>query len=93
MRGSIVMERKGQESIAYPDMKHYGNESTWCYADWVTFDLELARSNCFSGMGGPIVIAQKGRKSLMWNTKEMSQLDAALTGIHLTLTLTVDLDF
>ena len=28
----------------------------------MTFDLEFTRSNCISGMGGPIVIQQKGRE-------------------------------
>ena len=26
----------------------------------LTFDLEISRSNCISGMGGPIVIERKG---------------------------------
>ena len=39
-------------------------------------------------MRGPIVMERRGRESkdgLMWNTKEMSQQDAALTGVILTL--------
>ena len=45
-------------------------------------------------MGGLIVMERKGRESidaLMWNTKDMSQLDTALTGVPLTLTF--DLEF
>ena len=64
MRGPIVMEQLGQESIGCPDMKHYGNESTGCCADWGTFDLEFSRSNCISGMGGPIVMERKERGSV-----------------------------
>ena len=41
MGGPIVMERKGRELIACPDVKHYGNESTGCCADWGAFDLDL----------------------------------------------------
>ena len=29
-----------------------------------TFDLEFSRSNCISGMGGPIVMERKGRESI-----------------------------
>ena len=29
-----------------------------------TFDLEFSGSNCISGMGGPIVMEQKGRESI-----------------------------
>ena len=46
------------------DVKQKGNESTGCYADWGTFDLEFSRSNCISGMGGPIVMERKGRESI-----------------------------
>ena len=54
----------------------------------LTFDLKLSRSNCISGVGGPIVIQLKRRESIECpdvNIKEMSQLDAALTGIPLSL--------
>ena len=64
MGGPIVMEWKGRESIGCPDVKHYGNESTGCCADWGTFDLEFSRSNCISGMGGSIVMERKGQESL-----------------------------
>ena len=37
----IVTERKGRESVGCPDVKHYGNESTGCCADWGTADLCL----------------------------------------------------
>ena len=30
----------------------------------LTFALEFLRSNCISGMGGPIVMERKGRKSI-----------------------------
>ena len=30
----------------------------------LTFDLEFSRSNCISGMGGPIVMEWKGRESI-----------------------------
>ena len=30
----------------------------------LTFDLEFSRSNCISGMGGPIVMERKGRESI-----------------------------
>ena len=30
----------------------------------LTFDLEFSRSNCISGMGGPIVMERKGWESL-----------------------------
>ena len=30
----------------------------------LTFDLEFWRSNCISGMGGPIVMERKGRESI-----------------------------
>ena len=30
----------------------------------LTFDLEFLRSNCISGMGGPIIMEQKGRESI-----------------------------
>ena len=30
----------------------------------LTFDLEFSRSYCFSGMGGQIVMEQKGRESI-----------------------------
>ena len=30
----------------------------------LTFDLEFLRSNCISGMGGPIVIKQKEQESI-----------------------------
>ena len=30
----------------------------------LTFDLEFSRSNCISGMGGPIVTERKGRESI-----------------------------
>ena len=30
----------------------------------LTFDLEFSRSNCISGMGGSIVLEQKGQESL-----------------------------
>ena len=39
-------------------------------------------------MGGQIVMEWEGQDStayLMWNTAEMSKLDAALTGVPLTL--------
>ena len=64
MEGPFVMEWKGWESIGCPDVKHYGNESTGCCADWGTFDLEFSRSNCISGMGGSIVMERKGQESL-----------------------------
>ena len=45
----IVMERKGRRSIGCPDMKHKGNMSTGCCADWgtltLTFHLECSRPN------------------------------------------------
>ena len=41
MGGPIVNERKGRESIGCPDMKHKGNESIRCCAEWGTFDLCL----------------------------------------------------
>ena len=31
----------------------------------LTFDFELSRSNCISRMGGPIVMEQKGRESIV----------------------------
>ena len=65
MGGPIVMEWKGRESTGCPDVKHYGNESTGCCADWGTFDLEFSKSNWISGMGGSIVIDQKGQESLV----------------------------
>ena len=34
-----VIERRGWESIECPDVKHYGNESKGCCADWGTFVL------------------------------------------------------
>ena len=37
------MERKGRESMGFPDVKQ-GNESTGRCADWGTFDLEFSRS-------------------------------------------------
>ena len=40
MGGPLVMERKERESIGCPDVKHQGNESTGCCADWGTFDLD-----------------------------------------------------
>ena len=55
---------KGWESIGCSDVKHYRNESTGCWADWSTFDLEFSRSNCISGMGGSIVVELKGQESL-----------------------------
>ena len=61
--GPIDMERKG-ESIRCPDMKHDGNESTGCCAEWGTFDLEFSRSNCILGMGGTIVMERKGWESI-----------------------------
>ena len=64
MGGPIVMEWKGRESIWCPDVKHYGNETTGCCANWGTFDLEFSRSNCISGMGGSIVMERKGQESL-----------------------------
>ena len=64
MGGPIVTKRKGRESIGCPDVKHYGNESTGCCADWGTFDLEFLWSNCISGMGGPIAMERKGRESI-----------------------------
>ena len=54
----------------------------------LSFDFEFSRSNCISGMGGLIVMEQKRRESIGCpdgKHKEMSQLDAALTGIPLTL--------
>ena len=30
----------------------------------LTFDIEFSRSNCISGMGGPIVMERKGRESI-----------------------------
>ena len=60
----------------------------------LTFDLEFSRSNCISGMGGPIAMERKGRESIGCpdvKHKEISQLDAALTGVPLTLTF--DLEF
>ena len=30
----------------------------------LTFDLEFSRSNCISGMGGPIVMGRNGRASI-----------------------------
>ena len=30
----------------------------------LAFDLEISRSNCISGMGGPIVMEQKGGESI-----------------------------
>ena len=30
----------------------------------LTFDLELSRSNCISGMGGPIVMERKEEESI-----------------------------
>ena len=63
MGAPIVMEGNGRESIGCPDMKHRGNESAERCADWGTFDfdfdLEFSRSNCISGMGGPIVMEWK----------------------------------
>ena len=41
MGGPIVMERKGRESIGFPDVKHWGNEPTRCCADWGSFDIDL----------------------------------------------------
>ena len=35
------MERKGRESMGFPDVKHKGNEATGRCADWGTFDLHL----------------------------------------------------
>ena len=48
------------------DVKQKGNELTGCYADLgtFTFDLEFSRSNCISGLGGPIVMERKGRESM-----------------------------
>ena len=46
------------------DVKQKGNESTECCADSGTYDLEFLRSNCISGMGGPIVMEQKGLESI-----------------------------
>ena len=37
----IVMERKGRETIGCPNVKHQGNESSGCCADWGTFDIDL----------------------------------------------------
>ena len=54
MGGPIIMEWKGQESIAWADVQHYGNESTGCYADWGT--------NCILGMGGSIAMEWKGQE-------------------------------
>ena len=51
------MEQKGRESIGCPDVKHYGSESAGCYA-------EFSRSNCISGMGGPIVMERKEREAI-----------------------------
>ena len=66
--GPIVMEIRGWHSIECPGVKHLGNESTERWADsgtfTFTFDLEFWRSNCISGMGGPIVIERKGRDSI-----------------------------
>ena len=41
MRGTIVIQRKGRESIGRPDVKHDENKSTGCCADRGTFDLDL----------------------------------------------------
>ena len=32
----------------------------------LTFDLEFSRSNCISGMGGPIAKERKGQESIRW---------------------------
>ena len=63
MGGPIVMEWKGWESIVCADVKHYGNETIGCCADWGTFDLEFSRSNCI-WIGGPIVMEWKGQESI-----------------------------
>ena len=36
----------------------------WPWPLTSTLDLEFARSNCISGMGGPIVMERKGRQSI-----------------------------
>ena len=36
----------------------------WTRLLTLTFDLEFSRSNCISGMGGPIVMAWRGRESI-----------------------------
>ena len=132
------------------DVKQKENEATLTRVLLtLTFDLEFSRSNCISGMGGPVVLEQKGRPGvdrmpwcetlrkwvnwtlrwlgylwpwiltlnfqgqivsrewearwacndrdgsrqdvLMRNTKDMSHVDAALTGVPLTLIF--DLEF
>ena len=52
----------------------------WHWPLTLTFDFEFSRSNCISGMGGPIVLEQKGQESIgyLW---------------HWPLTLTFDSEF
>ena len=62
------MERKGRVSIGCPDVKHQEVSQLDAVLTGVpltlTFDLEFSRSNCISGIGGPIVMEQKGRESI-----------------------------
>ena len=64
MRGPIVMERKGRESIGCPDVKHKGNESTGCCADWGTCDLclwlSIFKVRLYLGNGRPDCHGTKG---------------------------------
>ena len=61
--GPIVMERKGQESIGCPDVKHWGNESTGCCADWGIFDLD------FYGQ----IVSREWEARLSWNERGRSR--------------------
>ena len=46
-------------------MKYKGNESTGRCADWGNIDLEFWKSNCISGMGGPIVMERCFQSDLL----------------------------
>ena len=74
------MERKGWESMGFPDVKHYGNESTGRCADWGTFDLEFSRSSCISGMGDPIVMERKGRELIGCHDVKHNRCDLETKG-------------
>ena len=52
------------------DVTQKGSESTGCYIDQATLYLDrwpsISRSNCISGMGGPIVMERKEWESIPW---------------------------
>ena len=65
MGGSIVMERKGRESIGWPDVKYWGNDSTGCCADCVSLTLTF-------NLQGKIV-SREWEARLPWNERDRRQ--------------------